>query len=283
MFDIDTILREVDRGDLLAKHPSLGWGIRGVEVSQAVQYYESARHLTDAADRQPDNSVTLIANKPAWVRVYVRSGWFLGDIAGVTGTVTVRRRQFGFLWHHVGTLTAQPPGTVTARVNPAYATERGTLGYTLNFIIPAWMMCGNLRLDVRITSPGGLASDRRVFIDATLRQTLRLAGIMVGYNGPTSTAPGAPNLTLAAPTLADLQTTSAWTLLTFPVQSSATYRTAGTITWNLPLTDPPSCPGCCSPNWVALNNAVQAVRVAITALWPMASRWARSSDATVAA
>ena len=84
---------------------------------------------------------------------------------------------------------------------------------------------------------------------------------MVGYNGPTSTAPGAPNLTLAAPTLADLQTTSAWTLLTFPVER-ATYRTAGTVTWNLPLTDPPSCPGCCSPNWVALNTAVQAVRIA---------------------
>jgi hypothetical protein len=34
------------------------------------------------------------------------------------------------------------------------------------------------------------------------------------------------------------------------------------VTWNLPLTDPPSCPGCCSPNWVALNTAVQAVRIA---------------------
>jgi hypothetical protein len=262
MPSFDTILREIDRNDLVTRWPWLGWGIQGVEVTQAVQYYESARHLTDPADRQPDNSVTLIANKPAWVRVYVRSGWFSGDIAGITGTITVRRREFGFLWQNVGTLSPQAPGTVTARVNPPYATERGTLGYTLNFIIPASMMCGDLRLDVHITSPGGWVSDRRVYVDATLRQTLRLAGIMVGYNGPTSTAPGAPNLTLAAPTLADMQTTSAWTLMTFPVQSSATYRTAGTVTWNLPLTDPPSCPGCCSPNWVALNTAVQAVRVA---------------------
>ncbi len=258
----DTILREIDLDDLVIKWPGLGFGIRGVEVTQAVQYYESARHLTDPADRQPDNSVTLIANKPAWVRVYVRSGWFSGDMPGVTGSISVRRRELGFLWMPVGTLAPQPPGTVTARVSPPYATERGTLGYTLNFIIPASMMCGNLRLDVHITSPRGWVSDRRVYLDATLRQTLRLAGIMVGYNGPTSTAPGAPNLTLPAPTLADLQTTSAWTLLTFPVQSSATYRTAGTVTWNLPLTDPPSCPGCCSPNWVALNTAVQAVRIA---------------------
>ncbi len=262
MPDFDTILREFDRNDLLTKLPWLGWGIHGVEVTQAVQYYESARHLTDPTDRQPDNSVTLIASKPAWVRVYVRSGWSSGDIPGVTGTITVRRRALGFLWQNVGTLSPQAPGTVTARVNPPYATERGTLGYTLNFIIPASMMCGNLRLDVHITSPGGRVADRQVYVDATLRQTLRLAGIMVGYNGPTSAAPGAPNLTLAAPTLANLQTTSAWTLLTFPIQSSATYRTAGTVTWNLPLTDPPSCPGCCSPNWVALNTAVQAVRIA---------------------
>jgi hypothetical protein len=250
-----------DRTDLIID-PWRGWGIQGVEVTQGVQYYESARHLTDAADRQPNNSVTLIAGKPAWVRVYVRAGWFSGDITGVTGTITVRRRDFGFLWRLAGTLSPQAPGTVTARVSPPYATERGTLGYTLNFIIPADMMCGNLRLDVHLTTPGGWISDRRVYIDATLRQTLRLAGIMVGYNGPTSTAAGAPVVTRAAPTLADLQTTSAWTLLTFPVRSLATYRAAGTVTWTQPLTDAPSCPGCCSPNWVALNTAVQAVRIA---------------------
>jgi hypothetical protein len=262
MPQLDSILRQIDLSDLVFKWPWLGWGIRGVEVTQAIQYYESARHLTDPADRQPDNSVTLVANKPAWVRVYVRSGWFSGDIPGVTGTIRVRRRILGFLWSNIGTLSAQPPGNVTARANPPYATERGTLGYTLNFIVPASMMCGHLRLDVHIVTPGGWASDRSIYLDATLQQTLRLAGIMVGYNGPTSTAPGAPNLTLAAPALADLQTTSGWTLLTFPVRSVATYRTAGTVTWNLPLTDPPSCPGCCSPNWVALNTAVQAVRVA---------------------
>ncbi|MGH2429911.1 MAG: hypothetical protein ACRDGV_13705 [Candidatus Limnocylindria bacterium] len=258
----DTILREIDRTDLFVRYPWIGWGIHGVEVTQGVQYYESARHLTDPADRQPDNAVTLIANKPAWVRVYVRSGWFWGDIAGVTGTITLRRRQLGFLWSTVATLTPQPPGTVTARRNPPYATERGTLGYTLNFIIPADQMCGNLRFDIRITTPSGWCADRQVHVDATLRQTLRLAGIMVGYNGPASAAAGAPNLTLAAPTLANLQTTSAWTLLVFPVRSAATYRTAGTVTWNVPLTDAPSCPGCCSPNWVALNTSVQAVRIA---------------------
>ena len=53
--------------------------IQGIEVTQAIQYYRSAQHLTDPADRAPDNAVTFIAGKPAWVRVYVRSGFFFGD------------------------------------------------------------------------------------------------------------------------------------------------------------------------------------------------------------
>jgi hypothetical protein len=239
------------------------WGlsIAGMEVTQAIQYYQASRHLTDPADRGADNAVTLIAGKPAWVRVYVRSGIY-AQITNVTGTLELSRRALGFLYQPVDTLSPQPPGTVTARRNPDYAVERGTLTASLNFIIPADMMCGALRLRAVLTAPGGHSAELTIYLNVTLRQTLRLAGIMVGYNGPASTAAGAPNLTLAAPTLADLQTTSAWTLRTFPVRSLATYRSAGTVTWNLPLTDAPSCQGCCTPNWVALNAAVQTQRVA---------------------
>jgi hypothetical protein len=250
------------QSDLLDRFRLLGLYIQGVEVTQAVQYYRAAAHLTDPADRASDNAVTLIAGKPAWVRVYLRSG-FLAQVANVTGTIEVSRRVAGFLYPApFATLSPQPPGTVTAQRNPTYSVERGTLNSTLNFILPADAMCGHLRLRVHVTAPGGHEAETTLHLDVTLRQTLRLAGIMVGYNGPTSTAPGAPNLTLTAPTLANLQTTSGWTLLTFPVQSAATYRSAGTVTWNLPLTDAPSCPGCCTPNWVALNAAVQAQRVA---------------------
>jgi hypothetical protein len=197
--------------------------------------------------------------------VYVRSGW-LFDGSRVRGSLTVRRRLFGVLWCGLGTRAPQPPGSITAFPSLPYPTERGNSGYTLNFVIPASMMCGALRLDVRVESRifffFTVSSTRQVYITATLRQTLRLAGIMVGYSGPASSQPGAPTITLPTPTLADLQTTSAWALLTFPVQSAATYRSAGSITWTLPLTDPPSCSGCCTPNWLALNAAVQAVRVA---------------------
>ena len=127
------------------------------------------------------------------------------------------RRRFGFLYNHLAALTPEPPGTVTARSAPLYATERETLSYTLNFVIPAEYMCGHLRLKATVTSPGGKSEEHTTIVDVTLRQTLRLRGIMVGYNGPSSLAAGAPNLVLAAPTLADLQTTAAWTLLTYPV------------------------------------------------------------------
>ena len=258
----DLILRDV------ALHPSvvdrfrlLRLYVEGVEVSQAIQYYNSSEHLTDPADRAPNNAVRLIARKPAWVRVYLRS-LFLNEITGVTGTVEVKRRAFFNIYGTLDTLSPQAPGTVTARQNPDYDTERSTITSTLNFILPAEFVCGYLRLVVRVNAPGGFTDEFTVDLNATLQQTLRLAGIMVGYNGPSSTAPGAANLTLPAPNVANLQTTAGWTLLTFPVQSAATYRSAGTITWTQPLTDAPSCAGCCTPNWVALNAAVEAQRVA---------------------
>jgi len=164
--------------------------VEGVEVTQAIQYYNSAAHLTDPADRAPNNSVTLISGKPAWVRVYVRS-LLLNELTGVTGTLEVRRQELFAFYTTLGTLTPQPPGTVSALRNPDYATERSTITSTLNFIIPADMMCGHLRLIARVNAPGGSTDEISIFVNVTLRQTLRLAGIMVGYNGPTSTAAGA--------------------------------------------------------------------------------------------
>ena len=235
--------------------------VHGIEVNQAVQYYKSNEHLTDGNDQAANNAVKLVAGKPAWVRVYVRSGGQWGTIPDVTGTVELSRRSFGSYYQPFSTLSPQAPGMVDALKNLDYAVERGSLAHTLNFIIPAEHMCGNLRLQANIESALG-RSKMTIYLNVTLQQTLSLRGIMVGYNGPSSLAAGAPNLNLPAPTVADLQTTSATTLLTFPVRSQANYSTAGTITWNQPLTDAPSCGGCCSPNWVALNAAVNTQRIA---------------------
>lgn len=232
--------------------------ISGVEVTQAIQYYHASSHLTDPSDRGPDNSVQLVAYKPAWVRVYVRG--LFHSILNVSGTVEVQRRNFGIIYLPVLTLSPQPPGNVVAPVFSNYATQRGNIGNTLNFIIPAEYMVGHIRLKVRV-SGGSYSHNTNVYLDLTLCQTLRLAGIMIGYNGSNGAPTNPTNIVLPAPTLQDLQSTAPYTLTTMPVQSNATYRVAGTVTWTRPLTDAPLCPGCCSQNWIDLNNAVQQVRI----------------------
>jgi hypothetical protein len=244
--------------------------IDSVEVTQAVQYHQAARHLTNPADWRPDNSVPLVAGKPAWVRVYVRSGirWPLGprfgwigrDIGGVIGNIEVHRRHNGFQFSPVATLVPVAPGFVTAHPDPAYATERGSVTETLNFVVPADVMCGVLRLVVSVASPSGDVWDTFTLdIDVTLRQTLRLRGIMVDYAGPASDDPGAPTVSVSAPTLADLQAVSAWALLVMPVQSAADYSTAGSITATRPVLQFPliGLPGC-SSDILALRAAAAA-------------------------
>jgi len=237
-----------------------GLRVDGVEVSQGVQYYHAAEHLTDPADRGPDNSVRLVAYKPAWVRVYLRSGWLSSIVEDVTGTLKVERRFIGSIFDQVGVYLPQPPGSVDAQQSPAYAAERGSINQTLNFVIPADDFCGDLRLTVEVTAPGGVSASRTLTIDATLEQELRLRGIFVGYDGPN--AGGTANLNLPVPTLANLQATAPWTLTTYPISSTAQYSQGGSFTWNQPLNDAALCDGCCSQNWLDLNAQVAAARTA---------------------
>lgn len=249
---------ELVRADILNRLTKNPLYIHAVEITQAIQYCRARDHFTDPADRGDDNSVQLVVNKPAWVRVYVRS--IFSDISGVTGTVEVQRRQFGILYSTVTMLSPQSPGTITAHTNFDYVTERGNRNSSLNFIIPAEYTIGFLRLKVRINA-GSISSEREVYLNVTLRQTVRLAGIMIGYNGSNGNLLNPMNITLNAPTITDLQNTSPYSLTIMPVQSNATYRIAGTITWNTPLTDAPTSPGGCSPNWGNLNNQVQQTRI----------------------
>jgi hypothetical protein len=63
--------------------------VNGIEVTQAIQYYRAGEHLTDAADRGADNSVRLVTNKTAWVRL--SQEW--------TGSVLRRRAGARCEWH----------------------------------------------------------------------------------------------------------------------------------------------------------------------------------------
>lgn len=207
-----------------------GLHIDGVEVTQAIQYRSADQHLTDPGDRGPDNSIRLVADKAARVRVYVRN--LPATVFGVVGSVTVQRRRLG-VWVDAETLAQLGLASVTAEPAPNYAAERGSLASSLNFIIPAATMRGHLRLKVQVNVPGtSQNADDIVDVDASLLQTLRIRGIPVRYVGPD--ANGNP-LDLAAPTLADFQATAATTLRMYPVSQTPVISLAGTFTWSQPL------------------------------------------------
>ena len=239
--------------------------VSGVEVTQAIQYYKASQHLTDPADRGSDNSVALAAYKPAWVRVYVRSGFFSASTT-MTGKLVVDRQvsTFPILYERVGQFVPRSPGIVVAPVSADYATERGTLGSTLNFVLPAEAVHGHLRITASIWSQGGdenSPSDIEVvYVNASLMQTLRVRGILVSYNGPNASGTVA-NMNLPAPTVGDLQTTCGNTFTVYPVETTGVFSSGGTIPWSTPLTGMATNPGGCSLQWLALNVAIAQARM----------------------
>lgn len=245
--------------------------VDGVEITQAIQYYHARRHLSDPSQQGLDNSVRLVIGKPAFVRVYLRSG--LRSFGADTATLEVRRRTIHGVYAKVATLTALPPGEMFAQSNPPYAKERGDymqLPYyaligSLNFVVPASMMFGSMLFRVNLTegrSFGGIFSTGvrdtyDVYADVRLRQTLRLRSIMVGYAGPKSSSDPAP-LFLSPPSFPfDLQNTATWTLLMYPVQNQADCSSAGFVTCDRPLDN-----AGCSPNWDALIAKLTAQKAA---------------------
>ncbi|WP_431247609.1 hypothetical protein [Leifsonia xyli] len=228
--------------------------VAGIEVTQSIQYYDAEGHLTDPADRGADNSVTLAAYKAAYVRVYLRSGLLAASIPNLTGSLVVERRRsngLSFVFQPVATYSPIAPGTVTAEQDPAYTTERGALGSSLNFIIPASECYGSLRLTAHIQ--GHPNATKTIVVAARLVQTLRVRAILVHYNGPSTAnpAPGtaAPTIDLPEPTLAELQTTASTALAMMPVQATGSFAVSGHMNWFEPLDDARSGAGACSINW----------------------------------
>jgi hypothetical protein len=242
--------------------------VYGLEVTQGIQYHRADEHLTNANDRGMDNSIDLAAYKPAWVRSYVRTG-ALGASAEVSGRLRVERqrlRAFFPMWDEVLQLGPVTPGAVVTQRNPGYAAERGSLGSTLNFIVPAEQVWGVLRLTVelwRTDAPETIVSTYADEVIALQRQTLRLRGVLINYVGPDPTvnAVNPPQINLPAPSVANLRATAAWTLTTMPVEAQGVFSSAGELPWGTPLVGLATQPGGCSVQWLALNAAVAGVRM----------------------
>ena len=255
------VSRQIDL--VFQRRPNLH--VQGIEVTQAIQHYRADQHLTDPADRGPDNSLRLVTNKTAWVRAYLRSGqdptFDNGQLAGVTARCgsSGASAACGEPSRRSRRRTARsPPKTRFA----SYDAERGNIDTTLNFVVPAKLMTGLLRFTVDVRGPfapcpGHIAS-RSTQVDVNLQQTLNAAFITIGYNGPNAARTG--NIVLPAPTLADCQAETSWAMTTYPVSGAANVRIAGTFVTNTPIDDPRSCPGCCSPNWGPLLAQIGGAR-----------------------
>ena len=236
--------------------------IDGIEVTQAIQYYRADEHLTDAADRGADNSIRLVMFKPAWVRVYVRSR-LAGAPRPVRGRLIVERLPY-WLGPYGDAVTYDPiqSGPVLAERDPGYQAQRGTIGATLNFLIPADAMHGQLKLTAEIWpedgDPDNPANSHFITVGVMLQQTLKVRGIMIRYDGPNEA--GNANLSLDAPTVADLTATATLTLTTMPVQSQPIISSAGEIAWSTPLTGVATEPGGCSQQWLDLNAVLAEVK-----------------------
>lgn len=233
--------------------------VEGLEVTQALQHYRSDDHLTDAADRGPDNSLRLVTGKTAWVRVYLRSGqdplFDGGQLAGIDGTLTVERR-VGGVWSVIDTLTSQNGPVVAQDDFVSYSAERGDIDATLNFVVPASLMTGLLRFTANVASPyecPGNRAEGRCRVDVNLEQRLRAAFITIAYDGPNGD--GTANLNLPAPDLATCQNEVSWALKAWPI-SDADVRIADTFTTSTPLNDPIPNAGGCSPSWQPLLQNV---------------------------
>jgi hypothetical protein len=229
--------------------------IDGIEVTQGIQWYSAAEHLTDPADRGPDNGVTLVANKPAWVRVYAG-----GLVAhnGVTGSISLQRHDALGMWVDRYSPVQQNPYPVNYDPSTPYATMRGSLGYTLNFVIPADQMHGLIRLAVSITSDSGQVASATYEIDATLKQTLQVRGIPIRYWGADASG---NQVQLGPTTSADLVSTATWPMLTYPVENVPSVSLAGIFTWSESLAGAATTPGGCSTGWNDLLFWLQVAKV----------------------
>jgi hypothetical protein len=230
--------------------------ISAVEVTQAIQFCRAAEHLTDPADRGADNSLTLVADKPAVVRVYLHGG--LKDVPNVRVTVTQQRRRYG-IWVDAGTLTPMGAATITAFRNAPYDSERGALAGSVNYLVPGDVMVGEMRLKVHAAQVGHpeLSADTTVMVYASLRQTLKLRGVPVQYWGPDNAG---NQVKLAAPTQADFVSGCAWTCNAWPVSPRPDVTLAGTFTWQNPLTGN-MANGSCPTSW---NDLLYWLKVART-------------------
>ena len=184
--------------------PRTDINVTGIELSQGIQFFQSYKHL-DSSTAMPDNSIRLVAGKNLGVRAYVDydSIETTSPISTLTGELTVTTSS--------GATTAIAPlSTIAPR--PEVAIDRGSVGHTLNFMVPGDWCGGELELMLQVfdaanPTPRSVPFIRTArFLDVT---PLEVHAVAVHYTGQ--------SLNLAAPTVADVVAAFDFTERTYPV------------------------------------------------------------------
>jgi hypothetical protein len=212
--------------------------VAGVEVTQGLQYYHSWHHLGDFEDRYADNALPLVAKKRTWVRAYIESD--SGYTADIDGTVLIHGKTTN-VWKEYGPLKARATCKPYQYGTKSYDAIRGSLGSSLNFDVPWDWIGGEMRIYVK-ASDGTNVRDAAVWIQAPVRQTLKIAGIMVRSK------------TVPAPDLAALAKTAWKAERALPVSHTHDFRVVSTITIKEKLSDDAS--------WGDLHDKALAAREA---------------------
>jgi hypothetical protein len=216
---------------------AINFHIGGLEVTQGLQYYHCWHHLDEFADRYPDNALPLIAEKRTWVRAYIESD--SAYTADVDGTIWVHSTRSG-VTRHFGPLKARATCKPYEYGTKTYDAIRSTLAHSLNFDLPWDWVSGEMRIYVKATD-GKKERDAAVWVQAPMRQTLKLAGIMAGSK------------TIPAPDLEALKKTAWKARRALPVSHNVDFRVVGNIQMSRRLSEK-------DDSWSELHDKATGVR-----------------------
>lgn len=196
--DLAAITETPPRGDVI---------VTGIESSQAVQFFRSARYL-DPTHTLPDNAIFLVSRKSTGFRVYVDYDQYAGLplISKLTGQMTAQTGSTTLTLDPINSGGAIAPG-------PDASINQGVADSTLNFMLPAAWCDGVVMIRVQVWDQADPAKK-----SAQFTRTLSFVPVapldlfVVGVN---YTAQG---LNLPAPTESDITTTAMARLRkTYPV------------------------------------------------------------------
>ncbi len=193
------------------RRPLIDFAIAGVEVTQAIQYWNSP--AGQGSGFAAANSIPLVSERETILRVYANvGGGATQPPATLSGLVTVTG--FSLALGYGSSLYLQPIGGPIA-AKPLSGVQRSSAGDTLNFRIPADVSQGQIHCAVKVFDPANPADVSETFIDLSFRLVPRLGvhGVLVHYTGVDYFDKPVD----AQPNGLDLAVTLDWVFRTYPI------------------------------------------------------------------